>query len=130
MSTRAALWRRLKVAMRMGLSKAAWQRLTEEAVGVLGCRRCAAAADGAGRQPFWVGEAYEPGGVVLVGRNPAGKQLPEPAEQLLARLRDQPSPAVLLDWSRWRIAHMTGRSGAGGSPRSWRAAVHRSGWPG
>lgn len=80
----------------MGLSEAAWQRLTEEAVRVLGCRRCAAAAGGAGRQPFWVGEAYEPGGVVLLGRNPAGKQLPEPAEQLLARLRDQPSPAVLV----------------------------------
>jgi hypothetical protein len=64
------------------------------------------AASGAVLQPFWVGEAYEPGGVVLVGRNPAGKQLPEPAEQLLARLRDQSSPAALLEWSRWRIAHM------------------------
>jgi hypothetical protein len=92
--------------MKVGLSDAGWQRLTDEAMRLLGCWRCMDAASGAVLQPFWVGEAYEPGGVVLVGRNPAGKQLPEPAEQLLARLRDQSSPAALLEWSRWRIAHM------------------------
>ena len=89
------------------MSVGAWQRLTDEAVRILCCQRCAAAGGGAASQPFWVGDAYEPGGVVLVGRNPAGKPLPEPALQLLGRLRNEPSVAAFLDWSRWRIAHMT-----------------------
>jgi hypothetical protein len=53
------------------------------------------------------GRGLPAGGVVLVARNPASKELPKDGAQLLERLREQPSPAAFLEWSQWRIAHKT-----------------------
>jgi hypothetical protein len=93
----------------MSLDEIAWQRVTDEAVRILRCDFCVThSADGL-PQPMWVGKDYEPGGVVLVARNPASKSLPETAKRLLERLREQQSPSAFAEWSRWRIAHMTGK---------------------
>jgi len=86
-----------------------WRRITDEAVRILTCEVCAAASVDGLPQPFWVGEDYRPGGVVLVARNPAGKELLPPARRLLERLREERDPAAFMEWSRWRIAHMTGK---------------------
>ena len=53
-----------------------WQRVTEEAVRILACGTCTAGSADGLPKPFWVGEAYRPGGVVLVARNPASKSSP------------------------------------------------------
>lgn len=86
-----------------------WQRITDEAVSILTCEVCAAASTDGLPQPFWVGEDYRPGGVVLVARNPASKELPPAAKRLLERLREERNPVAFMEWSRWRIAHMTGK---------------------
>src|SRR6266536_35430 len=86
-----------------------WQRVTDEAVRIASCDFCTRQAVDSLPQPFWVGEAYQPGGIVLVARNPASKELPEPAKQRLERLRQQRSPAAFAAWSSWRIAQMTSK---------------------
>jgi hypothetical protein len=73
-----------------------WQRVTEEAVRILACGTCTAGSTDGLPQPFWVGEAYRPGGVVLVARNPASKELPEDAARLLERLRRRFAPLGLV----------------------------------
>ncbi len=95
-----------------------WARVTAEAVKILDCGFCSQHADDAAPQPFWVGEAYQLGGLVLVARNPASnKELPAAAKQLLRELHRDRSQAAFATWSRWRIAHMIG-----GPWTQWRRA--------
>jgi hypothetical protein len=95
--------------MRMGSQELDWQRVTDEAVRILTCEVCTAGSTEGLPQPFWVGAAYRPGGVVLVARNPASKPLPEDVGRLLERLRAAPGPAGFAEWSTWRIGHMIGK---------------------
>lgn len=84
-----------------------WVQLASQAGRILECEFCGHHADDGMPQPFWVGEAYQPGGLVLVARNPASnKQLPAAASRLLQELRDDDGQAAFRAWSRWRIAHM------------------------
>lgn len=91
----------------LGSQELDWRRVADEAVRILTCVVCTAGSADGRSQPFWVGAAYRPGGVVLVARNPASKPLPEDAGRLLERLRAAPSPAGFAEWSTWRIRHMT-----------------------
>jgi hypothetical protein len=100
---------RLKRGEFMSLNGVDWQRVTDEAVRITSCDFCTRQAVDSLPQPFWVGEAYQPGGIVLVARNPASKELPEPAKQRLERLRQERSPAAFATWSSWRISQMTSK---------------------
>jgi hypothetical protein len=91
-----------------GSGHLSWDQVARQAVTILDCDFCAHHADDGMPQPFWVGEAYQPGGLVLVARNPASnKELPATAKRLLEELRRDRSQAAFIAWSRWRIAHMT-----------------------
>ncbi len=95
-------------APQQGDGHISWVQLASQAVRILDCDFCAHHADDGMPQPFWVGEAYQPGGLVLVARNPASnKDLPATAKRLLQELRRDRNQAAFLVWSRWRIAHMT-----------------------
>jgi hypothetical protein len=110
-----------------------WNRVTTEAVRVLTCAQCTADAVDGLPQPFWVGEDYRPGGVVLVARNPASKELPPDAKRILQRLSERGDQATFLEWSRWRIEHMTGkpwRQWSMAFARQSKAARPRSSSPG
>jgi hypothetical protein len=86
-----------------------WERVTAEAVRILTCEQCTTHAVDGLPQPFWVGEDYRPGGVVLVARNPASKELPTAAKRILQRLSDRRDQTTFIEWSRWRIEHVTGK---------------------
>lgn len=83
------------------------EALARQAALIINCSHCASRdADGLPQAP-WVGNRYEPGGIILLARNPSStRQLDGLERQLLRDLAERPSAPLLQQWSKHRLDHM------------------------
>jgi hypothetical protein len=52
---------------------------------------------------------YTPGGLVLLAKNPADKEVPEHIDGLLQQLKERPDEETFKAWSRARCSHMVSK---------------------
>jgi hypothetical protein len=84
-----------------------WRDLADLVAGILTCRDCTVEALDGTPQPPWVGADYHPGGIILLAQNPSSvRELSAQERRLLQQLATAGTPELLLQWSRWRMAHM------------------------